>query len=79
MGWVGGCLASSAGPAGWVMRVGLLGIVAMPPCPDTQPRGRPTAPKAGAVLREPVSRPRAGLNAQRSGGGLKAKVASSLP
>ena len=47
--------------------------------PDTQPRGRPTAPKAGTALRNPVSRPRAGLNAQQSGGGLKAKVASNLP
>ena len=79
-GWRGWrCLASSAGPAGWVARVGLLGVTMRPLRPDTQPRGRPTEPKAGTELLNPVSRPRAGLNAQRPGGGLKAKVASSLP
>ena len=73
------CLASRAGPAGWVARVGLLGVTTRPCHPDTQPRGRPTAPKPGTALCNPVSRPRAGLNAQGSGGGLKAKVASNLP
>lgn len=60
-------------------RVGLLGVTMRPLRPDTQPRVRPTEPKVGTELRNPVSRPGAGLNAQRPGGGLKAKVASSLP
>lgn len=49
------------------------------PVATLSPEEVPAAPKAGVAFGIPVSRLRASLNTQRSGGGLEVTVASGLP